>query len=152
MNRAEMGRRAIRRIAESKAAPRAKQCCEHPIAEHNDMGCAVQVGRDDTNEAVYCKCMNKVHRDLDLVPKSKHTPGPWSTGAKGGIVQAGPITIAMVQGGYGKEEAAANARLIAAAPELAEALLAVLSELPTSRSASIVEAKAKDALRKAGVL
>jgi len=54
---------------------------------------------------------------------SKYTPGPWSakkhTDTKGLTVSAGGNSIASVRL---RDEAEANARLIAAAPELLEAL------------------------------
>ena len=56
---------------------------------------------------------------------AKHTPGPWHVGMKPGPIvygedgaQVAPLHVPMVP----KEENRANARLIAAAPELLEAL------------------------------
>lgn len=62
----------------------------------------------------------------------KHTPGPWSylrtTHPRGYIVTGrdGIYDIAIVRDVGGTPENAANARLIAAAPELLEALQGVL--------------------------
>ena len=59
---------------------------------------------------------------------SKHTPGPWtilSASNRTPLVKAGPTveeTVAMVIDFYKPDEAPANARLIAAAPEMLEAL------------------------------
>lgn len=55
-----------------------------------------------------------------------HTPGPWSA-AEGGHVYAPDLTlVAVAQHGRQKE---ANARLVAAAPELLEALIACAERL-----------------------
>lgn len=81
---------------------------------------------------------------------SKHTPGPWATGyscesgstdgeyevdiaSHGGQkdVDGGPFYPARAFG-MGQEQADANARLIAAAPALAEALREVYQRLPAS--------------------
>lgn len=59
-----------------------------------------------------------------------HTPGPWSINPKGGTPMVGIdlqdggelLPIVEVVYGYNNAEAKANARLIAAAPELLEAL------------------------------
>lgn len=75
--------------------------------------------------------------------KTKHTPGPWTSGTAGpnmtnnysqpfSIAQAGKANLIAgafgdVQGG--EEVAAANARLIAAAPELLAALEGLLAQL-----------------------
>lgn len=55
--------------------------------------------------------------------ESKHTPGPWEVYHNGKCVGAedGHILTTEVEGN-GAEEAKANARLIAAAPDLLEAL------------------------------
>lgn len=60
---------------------------------------------------------------------SKHTPGPWVTSpepnGKEWVVDAGPWGICICADAPGLGSAEANARLIAAAPELLEALQAV---------------------------
>jgi hypothetical protein len=48
---------------------------------------------------------------------SKHTPGPWTVIKSGVSVDAGMIRIRMEAGGW-TDEVKANARLIAAAPDL----------------------------------
>lgn len=120
MNRAEMGRRAIRRIAEAKVAR----------------------------------------------TEPKHTPGPWHVWNSFFIGSAGREPIAHVKTGIDPTpaqhiEAQFNARLIAAAPELAAALDRLLAASDAYREnalpknqVDLVEASiaAKDALRKAGVL
>jgi hypothetical protein len=69
----------------------------------------------------------------------KHTPGPWTLNRHGAIVGgefhqytngAGQSQLAMAVGGNGIDESqrSANARLIAAAPELLEALVALRRE------------------------
>lgn len=59
----------------------------------------------------------------------KHTPGPWSQDKYGNVISADKETI-KVEGvslsGRSTEETRANARLIAAAPELLAALEAML--------------------------
>lgn len=72
--------------------------------------------------------------------KTKHTPGPWQPSKQHG--KPGHCTAAQVFTGHGKElsiatmepttdsvEASANAILMAAAPELLEAAIAVLTSL-----------------------
>jgi hypothetical protein len=70
---------------------------------------------------------------------SKHTPGPWvaKDDGVGPYIMAGEIDIAMAVGPFSYDymelEVNANARLIAAAPELFEALqrcAALLSRYP----------------------
>ncbi len=54
-----------------------------------------------------------------------HTPGPWSTRENGGwqkMIMAGKHIITYSTGENQKEEVEANARLIAAAPDMLEAL------------------------------
>jgi hypothetical protein len=72
--------------------------------------------------------------------KTKFTPGPWETcdawgPSKDGIcigeLAAQQKIIASCTGYYGRETSQANARLIAAAPELYEALKDLLEELAT---------------------
>lgn len=64
---------------------------------------------------------------------SKHTPGPWHTAFEEGtkVKDNGKNTVAWLQqthlrGKRSEEEVAANARLIAAAPKLKDALAAML--------------------------
>lgn len=57
-----------------------------------------------------------------MAPKLKHTPGPWFS--NGGFIRTGTVPIACV----GNDNQTANARLMAAAPELLAAVLAVLDE------------------------
>lgn len=65
----------------------------------------------------------------------KHTPGPWETAdefgpsATGRLVQkTGGNLICACTGYFGRDETLANARLIAAAPDLFAALKAVASD------------------------
>lgn len=81
---------------------------------------------------------------------SKHTPGPWKadgTVAYGYDIHTadGRIWVAEVKGGHGgqewlptDEEAAANAQLIAAAPEMYQALALVLDVLGITSEDCIV--------------
>jgi hypothetical protein len=70
---------------------------------------------------------------------SKHTPGPWRVGAPGPngchtVGTEGGLMTAMVAHSINHPEQAsqaiADARLIAAAPELLEALQAILNSVP----------------------
>lgn len=62
---------------------------------------------------------------------SKHTPGPWAVGGPHGLLVNSPAgTIVVHPGGSagaGREELCANARLIAAAPDLLEVASRLLS-------------------------
>lgn len=101
--------------------------------------------------------------------KAKHTPGPWRLGPKAGVNQhvVGPRqygrgktyttppgnVIAYVPiGSPGEDEG--NARLIAAAPELADALAIFLEarESGSENRLKLATVAANDALRKAGRL
>ena len=56
---------------------------------------------------------------------AKHTPGPWTQDKYGNVKTPSGgmlVTDGVALGGYSTEETRANARLIAAAPELLEAL------------------------------
>lgn len=74
--------------------------------------------------------------------ESKHTPGPWKThdnigrkGELGIIADVAPCIIAIM--GNAKEwprEAEANARLIAAAPDLLKACKKILAEIKEHKS------------------
>jgi hypothetical protein len=67
--------------------------------------------------------------------KTKYTPGPWHQCDAHGPVEYGTCAmdsngtmVASCTGYFGRDGAIANTRLIAAAPELLEALLAVVGE------------------------
>lgn len=102
---------------------------------------------------------------------AKHTPGPWFAGKPGPMRHCnvyGPenthiATANHLIGGHGPEwidnpdmaigEAEANARLIAAAPEMAEALRELLADKYLSDPVNADRmAKSRAALRKAGLL
>jgi hypothetical protein len=61
----------------------------------------------------------------------KHTPGPWTVHSledcKFSVVHGGPLTY-VSDNGNGAENAAANAALMAAAPEILDALLELIAE------------------------
>ncbi|WP_244828471.1 hypothetical protein [Caballeronia sp. TF1N1] len=58
--------------------------------------------------------------------KTKHTPGPWNPSVETGFVYSvHHCLIAEVYSGDGHGQQSANARLIAAAPELLEVLIAI---------------------------
>ena len=88
---------------------------------------------------------------------SKHTPGPWVyttslQGERGRYIrgandeQPGKMAIARICGRGGYSEYTANARLIAAAPDLLEALLFVLKY---ESMGAVTEATARAAIAKA---
>jgi len=70
---------------------------------------------------------------MTTATKQTHTPGPWTTSPQQGYVRHlgthGPNICAMDVFGGPAEEAFANARLIAAAPEMLEALDGLIYEL-----------------------
>lgn len=57
---------------------------------------------------------------------TKHTPGPWFTNDAGYLIVGGENFLVARVTSYDDEETDANARLIAAAPQQHDALLAVL--------------------------
>jgi hypothetical protein len=64
---------------------------------------------------------------------SNHTPGPWAVGDRWGeqngdavFVSSGGFPVCAITGYHGRETSEANARLIAAAPDLLVALKAAL--------------------------
>jgi hypothetical protein len=93
---------------------------------------------------------------------TKHTPGPWRVDPdhfRDVQTTDGAIEICLAEGGepYGKnlfsvppiEEAHANARLIAAAPDLLEALKAILEDMDSEHGTDYDYAKARAAIAKA---
>ena len=98
--------------------------------------------------------------------KTKHTPGPWRVGTDDrsiftvrGTTSAGMQHIATAAGCASLNDAdlRANARLIAAAPELAEACQALIALVDgpkpvNSNTVADVHVLARAALRKAGVI
>lgn len=97
---------------------------------------------------------------------TKHTPGPWRVGTDDrsiftvrGTTSAGMQHIATAAGCASLNDAdlRANARLIAAAPELAEACQALIALVDgpkpvNSNTVADVHVLARAALRKAGVI
>jgi len=84
----------------------------------------------------------------------KHTPGPWKVRENGGLMKAVEankdwLVYACGRDYMGREELEANARLIAAAPELLEALQEILSTMrkPPSGSGGFHEFDIKAAER-----
>ncbi len=75
--------------------------------------------------------------------KHKHTKGPWKVGGKTGFINQLAIEPSIGTAYGAGEELQANARLIAAAPDLLEALEALLEGNPS------VVAKARAAVAKA---
>jgi hypothetical protein len=56
---------------------------------------------------------------LTIMSNTKHTPGPWQLSKSGEVVYAGVLSVATTHGHHNPK---ANAKLIAAAPDLLEAL------------------------------
>lgn len=55
--------------------------------------------------------------------ENKHTPGPWGLNKSTDIwIKAGPVHVATIPRAYDGDWSEANARLIAAAPDLLESL------------------------------
>jgi hypothetical protein len=70
---------------------------------------------------------------------SEHTPGPWRIGEDGDVIwgpewQGSPIQVAVVPFSVGDKRIASDARLIAAAPDLLEAL----KEIEDAASSSVM--------------
>jgi hypothetical protein len=76
---------------------------------------------------------------------AKHTPGPWAVGSHRSI-QSSSGTICETYSHMGVDEADANERLIAAAPELLAALNAIVFQVcqgkVLERDACIIQARA----------
>lgn len=70
--------------------------------------------------------------------KTKHTPGPWVIGQSGDldtpIFCNGKDAINVFAGETGQLQAEANARLIAAAPEMLEALERIIDQIDSTTS------------------
>lgn len=81
--------------------------------------------------------------------ETKHTPGPWHTAGDQGVqIRSQRDQIAKVWTMRGNEWKA-NARLIAAAPELLEALQAVLANSLDSKGLADAHKQARAAIAKA---
>jgi hypothetical protein len=80
----------------------------------------------------------------------KHTSGPWIIDKDRSVMTEDFKVIAEVYSWMGPQEADANAALIAAAPELLEALKQIMCELPIKRDwlNPDIERLAKHALAK----
>jgi len=91
-----------------------------------------ECGRDDC-------LMYPVEDSPDPLPASRHTPGPWYTrhGQISSLTSPHGCTIANCNAtskGIGEDETEANAALIAAAPDMLEALKATARSLETLRA------------------
>jgi len=60
--------------------------------------------------------------------EKKHTPGPWTLNSANQVVKHGDQSIIIANPYHGSMPTEANARLIAAAPELLEAAEAVIKQ------------------------
>lgn len=74
---------------------------------------------------------NQAEQQRLIIEKSKHTSGPWEVGIIEGLDVFGPEGLKLATL-CGHHKTKANARLIAAAPELLEALECLLSEFDRS--------------------
>ena len=111
---------------------------------------------------------NPAITEVPATPRPAHTPGPWDVGGKVGLYcddvqitsNKEPVAIAVPRRSYdilsrarrSPAELSANARLIAAAPELLDALIEMLeaSERPVhERWLSNVRSHARSAIAKA---
>ena len=87
--------------------------------------------------------------------EKKHTPGPWEvrkTASGNPFIYAGQLNVAgvaMVRAGVDSATAEANARLIAAAPELLEALIQAVAWIEGEITAVNALSKAHAAIAKA---
>lgn len=85
-----------------------------------------------------------------------HTPGPWRYDRTNGSPTTGQHMIAGAKPGYlaevrdcGSGDVAANARLIAAAPDLLDALVSILAACAHTLSGTDAKQKASAAISKA---
>lgn len=76
---------------------------------------------------------------------SKHTPGPWRDEGYRISAQRGETTVVDLRSCMGGDDVQADARLIAAAPEL----LAALQKIAASAECEVVERIAREAIAKA---
>lgn len=78
----------------------------------------------------------------------KHTPGPWESEHMHTAICKGDMTLARVYYGEGRtyEESCANARLIAAAPEMLEKLVDVMKNLHVDMHETEIQAMRKSIL------
>ncbi len=58
----------------------------------------------------------------------KHTPAPWTSNKVGVVYGPSESIVCFLRGYYGSEEAEANAKLIAAAPDLLDSLRILYEE------------------------
>ncbi len=72
---------------------------------------------------------------------SKHTPGPWSiaNGSPPQVIAPGKCDICAMSGAASNESVMADARLIAAAPDLLEALQALVARHFTYHGGFVVD-------------
>ncbi|KKL81903.1 hypothetical protein LCGC14_1990090 [marine sediment metagenome] len=84
--------------------------------------------------------------------KTKHTPGPWKATTHGDVYK-GLDLIASVYGGTSSQEIKANAKLIAAVPEMLGRLEFIVEYINTLDNPSValqlVRAEAEESIKKA---
>lgn len=92
----------------------------------------------------------------------KHTQGPWTSDKAGGVIAADGFSVGIAfqkastrveyeEGGWLERDAVANARLMAAAPELLEALRELLDSMDANGSCQYetLRAAGRDAIARA---
>ena len=82
-------------------------------------------GYDDVDHARAAKRLNADLRAMDATPRVGHTPGPWQIKC-GAIVGKSGVNVAGASIAPPYDEFAANARLIAAAPDLLAVCMEIL--------------------------
>lgn len=93
--------------------------------------------------------MTHIHQpDTESTTMTQHTPGPWTTNRDGGVHQAGGESLCIVTR-YGGVQFPLDARLIAAAPELLESLIAAVEAYDDHDDLGAWVAKARAAIAKA---
>jgi hypothetical protein len=80
---------------------------------------------------------------------AKHTPGPWSVNSMTRIEAAGFGLIASIRGGLDDNTTHANARLVAAAPEMLAALELFLTWIPLGEEWHYERSRIQAAIAKA---
>ena len=82
--------------------------------------------------------------------ENKHTPGPWHHGTDLRQIESGNgVVVVLVSGALSNDSVRADAHLIAAAPEMLEALEEICTAVEAVAVGGLVTAKARAAIKKA---